>query len=586
MLTRPLPSPSPLLTRAFCFILFSAPADTDDWNYHLALDDSNDMSNFAALMALSASQTRQSEAAVQSALAERQRKEAQKRKEMEEKERRERELQAKLRMKRLEEQKRDEERRRRHEEERKAKELEMQRREEQQRDALRYGPKGGGRDGNGYPVAGRGRGSDDDDGASSALTREEKRKRRLEAELRGSKGSFRRTTTGGGYNKPGRKLPGGAVDITTDAPGSSSLSSPGKGQSIKERLQSEPVKLIKLNVNKRDTRTIDEIVRDREKLRQGKVLDGDQAREFNDWFGKAKKEAPKKPTGPATSTSTSRANTPALAGPSSGSQSKAASGSASPHPFTPASKTMSSPKATPPAARASASAPSKSLSASKTPTTSRPPNSSSTGAKVSRPSMSAPSKSATSASKPLVKKRPRSPSSSLSPPPVKRRAAPGGSSRNDISSEIWKLFGKDRSSYIQRDVFSDDEDMEAGAFDVEKEELRRSVVYMSRNSSSLIHTYRRVACASPRRRTSLPSRKSGGMRRRSGAGARRRRSAARTERLNIYGYPMNSCAEVIIAGLSPLPYVILCTSFLPAACISLSSSLLTFSRRTLFPFRR
>ena len=32
---------------------------------------------------------------------------------------------------------------------------------------------------------------------------------------------------------------------------------------------------------------------------------------------------------------------------------------------------------------------------------------------------------------------------------------------------------------MQRDVFSDDEDMEAGAFDVEKEELRRSVLQLA-----------------------------------------------------------------------------------------------------------
>ena len=37
------------------------------------------------------------------------------------------------------------------------------------------------------------------------------------------------------------------------------------------------------------------------------------------------------------------------------------------------------------------------------------------------------------------------------------------------------MFGKDRSTYVQRDVFSDDEDMEADVTAMEKEELRRSV---------------------------------------------------------------------------------------------------------------
>jgi hypothetical protein len=37
------------------------------------------------------------------------------------------------------------------------------------------------------------------------------------------------------------------------------------------------------------------------------------------------------------------------------------------------------------------------------------------------------------------------------------------------------MFGKDRGSYVRRDVLSDDEDMEADARVLEKEELRRSV---------------------------------------------------------------------------------------------------------------
>lgn len=46
----------------------------------------------------------------------------------------------------------------------------------------------------------------------------------------------------------------------------------------------------------------------------------------------------------------------------------------------------------------------------------------------------------------------------------------------DISQEIWKMFGKDRHSYVSRDVFSDDEDMEADATALEREEKMRCVV--------------------------------------------------------------------------------------------------------------
>ena len=472
-------------------------------------------------MRLAASQTQQSEEAVQMALADRQRREAQKRKEIEEKERRERELQAKLRLKRLEEQKREQERLERQRREREAREREIQKREEAQRDALRYGPKAGK---SGYPgsAAGKRRHSassdDDSTGQSNALTREEKRQRRLEAELRGSRGASMRRSGGGGYSKAGRKLPGGAVDITTTK--SSSSASPSQSQSIRERLAAEPSMLIKLNTNKRDTRTIDEILQDRAKLRQGKVLDGESAKEFNDWFGKSKKDPPKKST-----PSTSRANTPAVAGSSTGSQSKAASGSASPGPV--ASKSQPSQK--------TSTTPAKSIS-SKTTSTSKPPApKASTNAKsavgASRPLSATPKSSSLSAhSKPIPKKR-RSPSSSVSPPPARRRPAPGGPA-NDISSEIWKLFGKDRSSYIQRDVFSDDEDMEADAFDVEREELRRFLQWLC-PTYSFADVLLRFLCSLVRdlrrRKTSWRWKKNAGMRRRSGDARRRRRSVAITE---------------------------------------------------------
>jgi len=45
----------------------------------------------------------------------------------------------------------------------------------------------------------------------------------------------------------------------------------------------------------------------------------------------------------------------------------------------------------------------------------------------------------------------------------------------NISSAIWSMFGKKRDKYIGMDVFSDDEDMEADADDLEREEMFRWV---------------------------------------------------------------------------------------------------------------
>jgi len=45
--------------------------------------------------------------------------------------------------------------------------------------------------------------------------------------------------------------------------------------------------------------------------------------------------------------------------------------------------------------------------------------------------------------------------------------------RNPYSDEIWKMFGKNRDAYVLKDVFSDDEDMEADATALEREEYER-----------------------------------------------------------------------------------------------------------------
>jgi len=69
------------------------------------------------------------------------------------------------------------------------------------------------------------------------------------------------------------------------------------------------------------------------------------------------------------------------------------------------------------------------------------------------------------------KKRPRSLSrseSSESPPPYKRR--PASSELDNLGDTIWKMFGRERNNYVGMDVLSDDEDMEADATILEKEE--------------------------------------------------------------------------------------------------------------------
>jgi len=100
---------------------------------------------------------------------------------------------------------------------------------------------------------------------------------------------------------------------------------------------------------------------------------------------------------------------------------------------------------------------------------------SSLSAKFPRPS-SLTSKATSGSSVPLPKKRARTPPSAYSGSgsdseydrhPRKRAPAP----TNGIQDEIWKIFGRDRSKYVARDVMSDDEDMEVDAVALEREEF-------------------------------------------------------------------------------------------------------------------
>lgn len=464
-------------------------------------------SSFAALMALSHSQTQESDRAVKSALQERQRKEQIRRKQQDERESKEREIQAKIRMQRLEQEKKERERQEKRDQEQLAKQREIQRREEEQRQALLHGPKKGKDGGPRWPASSssnkddvrrRRLPSDDgDDSGSTALTREEKRKRRLEAEFTRDP-SRKRSTTSSGYTKAGRRLPGGAIDITTNSSTPPPVSSSDGSVSVRARLAAMPNTLTKLNVVKRDTRTIDEIVRDRQKLRESKLLEGEEAREFHDWFGSKPKASEK-----LTPTPVSRMSTPSASTiPGKPSTSVAPNPAPSIMPKkSPASVVKpvpaSSSKANPSSALKSAPLPRHPKAVTTSKADNRPSAMGALKPSASLSKIPSTSKLASRSSQPVTKRRQRSPSLSDSPPPPKRSKP-----MDDISSQIWKLFGKDKDDYMRRDVFSDDEDMEADAHDLEREEMRRSVGqrFYSVTSISLIFL-QCSSCSEGRRRS-------------------------------------------------------------------------------------
>jgi protein SPT2 len=419
---------------------------------------------YKALLALGESHTKSVESTVQAALAEKKRKEQQRRKQQEEQEQKQRELETKLRLRYFEEQKKKEEAEARKAEELKAKEADLLRREAAQRDALRYGPKkaktaaASGK----WPTSGSGirdevrrkRLPDDEDeevDTGNMLTREEKRERKLQAELKRAFHAPRRTghvTTGS--RKVGRRLPGGAYDVPT-TPSDTIAATSGPGN-VKDRLSALPNTLTRLNVVKRDTRTIDEIVRDRRENKE--VLDGDRARNFDDWFTPSSRTQPK--TAPVASSSASDEGS---------------------------SSTRVQPKK-------------EKFSSSPSSSSSRLPSQSTAPRRTPAPTVTPKSKLKAPVPAPLssVRKRPRSLSASrsVSPPPKRSHLATGSSkvssakaksasSRShspragpSVKDEIWELFGKNRSAYVGRDVLSDSEDddaaMEAGASALEHEE--------------------------------------------------------------------------------------------------------------------
>jgi protein SPT2 len=281
------------------------------------------------LMAISASNTQKTNNEVEAALQQRRMREEQQKKERAEKEKKQLEADKQARLRHFENMQKEQERKAKEEELKKQKEAVLQRRIEEEKMALLHGPKkakakmaaanGGGGSGTDWPSSSsqdktraevrRQRTTDEYDEPTGFdfLTREEKKKRKQAIELQKLMGGPKKSVSSNRYIKVGNKLRGGAVDMMTPDGGSATSGSGDKSKSVRQRLASMPNTLTKLNAVKRDTRTIDEIIQDRQRAKEGKTLDGDEAKEFDDWFT-SKKDKSKKLA--VTSAGPSGANTP------------------------------------------------------------------------------------------------------------------------------------------------------------------------------------------------------------------------------------------------------------------------------------
>lgn len=442
---------------------------------------------FAELMAISASQTRESDLATQQILAEKKRKEELRKKEQEERARKEREAEARAIKKKLEEEQREAERRQRAEEDRQRKEQIIQQRREEKRRNLVYGKERrsgwGSSSGGGRSHKSRSGSDDDDDDGPAALTREEKRQRRLNNDLNKSFTSSRRINAAPAV-PPLRKTMPGRVANNFEVPAVTVRRSQPTGvlgdtaktglQTMRQQLAALPATLMRVGTNKRDTRTIDEIVTDLQKKKEGKILEGDEARKNGDWFGEKKKRDGLKKASQKSSLSPSPEEESMFVAPMARTKEPV-----KPAQFKPPERKEQRTKVT-----IVKPEPKGSLSFSKIDKNaiSLPKK---LGATTSKSGMGQSSKAASNVTKPsgssALKKRARSYSFSDSDdpdssPPMSKRRQTASSSKNDIGAEIWKLFGKDRSRYMRDDVFSDEEDdMEADASAVLREEQRRYV---------------------------------------------------------------------------------------------------------------
>lgn len=455
---------------------------------------------FAELMAISASQSRESDLATQQILAEKKRKEELRRKEQEEKAKKEREAEARAIKKKLEDEQREAERRQKAEDERQKKEQVLQRRQEEKRNNLIYGKErrsGWGSSSGGGRTHKSRSGSDDDDDGPSALTREEKRQRRLNSDLNKSFTSSRR---GGGSSstsfprKPVSSRPfnsnGASVITVADVRRhhqSNTIGDAAKSglQTMRQQLAAVPATLMRVGVEKRDKRSIDEIVNDIQKKKR-RVLEGDEARKNGDWFGEKKKhENMKKPT-----QSSSLSPSPEE-GPSSSLQSSRAKEQPAVKPILPKPMERKEQRTKVTLIKPELKG---SLSFSKIDKSSisLPKKLGSTSSRASTvQSSKGTSSTLKSTGSSTLKKRARSNSFSDSedldsPPSTSKRRSTASSIANDVRTEIWKLFGKDRNRYMQEDVFSDEEDdMEADASAVLREEKRSTRIAKQEDDAAL-----------------------------------------------------------------------------------------------------
>ncbi|KIO34376.1 hypothetical protein M407DRAFT_240677 [Tulasnella calospora MUT 4182] len=426
------------------------------------------MSSFADLMKVAEANTRSLnrealEAAKRKEMALRQAREEQERKDKAERER-----QKQMMIQRQEEAKKQEEQRKKKDEEAAKRKEEIVKKKAQETEQSKYGVAGSSKDGparvkppNQYIVV-----------SSAALTREEKRM--AKDPLMADKIKARKAGMTTSRQRRDGRLPGGALNATDSggssaSPSGSRISSPSaNGLTARARLTSSfAPTLTKLNTDKRDTRTIDEITRDLKRGRLGgsgevdSVLSGEKAQTFGDWFGKKDK-------GKAVEVGDTKKRPEAA---------NAVPGRTNGFPAT--NHPMLKPNAS---GRAQASSANPSGSTSTNPQARPRPGVAQTKA-AGNPSNLKPQASTT------VRKRSRERSSSLGSfieddedSEEERRYAkrkPGAGGRHPLDEDlngdtrelIWQLMGRKRSEYMAREVDSDD-DMEVTGYELEREEMR------------------------------------------------------------------------------------------------------------------
>ncbi|KAG9124891.1 hypothetical protein FRC07_009853 [Ceratobasidium sp. 392] len=260
------------------------------------------MTSFASLIKLSKAQNDNAAQDLAAAVAKREAAQSAARAEAAAREAKDRQLEKERLKRRFEEEQKAKERENRDTEAAARRERELDERREREARAMLAGksassasrprPSGGGGGGGGEGFRTKssssgGGGSSYDSVANGAmgLTRQEKRARQTAAwDESGARARFISKK-----RKAGAFLPGGALNVEA---GSGSSAAGGSGLSVRARLAASQSGLIKLNTNKRDMRSIDEISRDLQEKRGGtevkKVITGHEAEKFTDWFSTKK----------------------------------------------------------------------------------------------------------------------------------------------------------------------------------------------------------------------------------------------------------------------------------------------------------